>query len=128
MRFRLRTLLILLAIGPACCVLFATENQADPVGTWTWRDSTLTLKPDRRGKLSGSLSLVGNFQWPIEGVVFNDGVLTFNRKYEHRLGGKVVLVFPGTLTGDTIFGTIEYRQPSGAVLTQKWEAKRSKTP
>ena len=134
MRFRLRTLLIVLAILPiASCFLFAAENQADPTGTWTWNDAnqnagpTLTLKFDR-GKLSGSVRLSGSFQWPLEGATYSDGVVTFNRRYVDKHGAKVVSVFTGTLTGDMIAGTIEYRHGTVAFLKSKWEAKRTTTP
>ena len=115
LRYKLRTLLIVLPLSLPFSVL-ATDNEANPTGTWKWKlpnqsaENTLQLKLTG-DQLSGSILRRNNqLEVPIEDATYQAGALKFRATVpdEHDNTGqrKIIVTFTGTLTGDTIAGTI----------------------
>jgi hypothetical protein len=105
------------------------EDKANPTGTWTWKFSnqtgihTLKLKLDGE-KLTGSIKNYQNdLKTPIEDAAYKDGMVSFKHTYKARDGQKMVASYTGTVTEDTIKGTIEFKHPD-RTRSIDWEAKR----
>ena len=124
-------------VGVALAVLIvagraAAEDKFDPTGTWKWRlpnqsaENRLRLK--REGdKLTGSLLKQNDDEKAlIEEATYKDRVLTFKVTFisEQGDGLKIPSTFTGTVRGDTIKGTIEYKHPGGTI-SKDWYAKRA---
>jgi hypothetical protein len=131
MRYRLRTLLIVLAIGPLFSA-HAAENEVDPTGTWKWRlpnqsaENTIKLKLSG-DKLSGSVLRRNNqLEVPIEDATYKAGAVKFRATVidEHDNTTRIIVTFSGRLSGDTIMGTIEFKHPS-KVISRDWLARRA---
>jgi hypothetical protein len=107
------------------------EDKADPTGTWKWtsmfnnqtRESTLKLKLED-GKLTGSMPGRDNAETAIEDGKFEDGKVSFSITRE-RNGQKFTSKYSGTVSGDTIKGTIEMPGREGKSRTRDWEAKKA---
>ncbi len=113
--------------GPALA-----ENKTDPTGTWKWRlanqsaENTMKLKLEG-DKLTGSL-LRRNKEVPIEEATYKDGMVRLKVivTSEQGDGLKIPIRFMGTVSGDTIKGTIEFIHPNRTV-TRDWNARRVPT-
>jgi hypothetical protein len=109
----------------------AAADQADPTGAWTWKyanqSAVHTLKLKLEGdKLTGSIQDYQNGpESPIEDAAFKDGIVTFKHMYKNREGLKSVASYTGTITGDTIKGTTEFKHPD-QTLVRDWQATRRK--
>jgi len=114
--------------------LAASAFAADPAGTWKWTVNSpngeiettlkLTLKD---GALSGTYS--NSFgDATISNATVKDDAITF--EVVRDLGGnKFTLKYQGTISGDTIKGTIEVPEPDGGDTRKiDWNAKRVTEP
>jgi hypothetical protein len=103
----------------------------DPTGTWKWttmyqgksRDVTLKLKVEG-DKLTGSIPGQGNQEVAISDGTFKDNNVSFTVVRELN-GEKITQKYSGTVSGDTIKGTIETSR-GGQGQSRDWEAKRQK--
>jgi len=119
----------------AVVVIFALVGVAgaaeDPTGTWKWtsmyqgksRDVTLKLKVEG-DKLTGTVPGQGNQEVAISDGTFKDNNVNFTVVRELN-GEKITQKYSGTLSGDTIKGTIETSR-GGQGQSREWEAKRQK--
>jgi len=107
------------------------ENGADPTGTWKWRlsnqsaDNTLKLRLEGN-KLTGSmLRRTKQEEVPIEEATCKVGMVSFkvNVTSERGDGLKIVIKFTGTVSGDRIKGTIEFKHPD-RTISRDWDARR----
>jgi hypothetical protein len=106
----------------------AAEN---PTGTWKFTaiigkksvDATLKLKLDG-DKLTGTMSGQGNRDTEISDATFKDDKVSFSVVREAK-GEKLTQKYSGTVSGDTIKGTIETER-GGKARSTSWEAKRDK--
>jgi hypothetical protein len=106
----------------------------DPSGHWNW---TVTLpSADRTYQISATLvysqgSLTGTYHGrfgdaAISDASFKDGVVTFSVARDHE-GKPFLLKYQGTLSGDTLTGTVAVPPLDGAdATTIAWSARRSK--
>lgn len=124
----------------ACSLILApsvrAEDKADPTGTWKWsvtfggegkqqtRETTLKLKLED-GKLSGAILGRNDRETPISDAKFEDGKVSFSITRERR-DQKFTTKYSGTVSGDTIKGTIEMPGRDGQTRSREWEAKRAK--
>ena len=109
----------------------AVQGADDPTGTWKWstmfnnqtRESTLKLKLEE-GKLTGAILGRGGREIPIEDGKFEDGKVSFSVT---RMRGeqKFTAKYSGTVTGDTIKGTVEMQGRDGQSRSREWEAKKA---
>jgi len=120
----------LLAAG----LLAATAFAADPSGTWKWTVSTpngdleTTLKLTfKDGVLSGTYS--NSFgDAIISNATVKDDAIAFDVQREFN-GNKFLLKYRGTISGDTIKGTIELPSVNGDERQKiDWNAKRVTGP
>ena len=103
----------------------------DPTGTWKWtatyqgksRDATVKLKLEG-DKLTGTVPGQGNQEVPISDGTFKDDKVSFSVVREVN-GEKITQKYSGTVSGDTIKGTIESSR-GGKSRSSEWEAKRQK--
>ena len=104
----------------------------DPSGTWTFTamfgkksaDVTLKLKVDG-DKLTGTMGgLGGKGEMTISDRTFKDDKVSFTVTREQK-GEKFTQKYSGTVSGDTIKGTVESER-GGKSRSQSWEAKRQK--
>ena len=104
----------------------------DPSGTWTFTamfgkksaDVTLKLKVDG-DKLTGTMGGAGGKgEMTISDGTFKDDKVSFTVTREQK-GEKFVQKYSGTVSGDTIKGTVESER-GGKSRSQNWEAKRQK--
>jgi len=103
----------------------------DPTGTWkstaTYqgksRDATVKLKLEG-DKLTGTVPGQGNQEVAITDGTFKDDKLSFSVVREVN-GEKITQKYSGTVSGDTIKGTIESSR-GGKSRSSEWEAKRQK--
>ncbi len=110
----------------------AVQGAEDPTGTWKWsttfndqtRESTLKLKLED-GKLTGAMLGRGDRETPIADGKFEDGKVSFSITRE-RGEQKFTSKYSGTVSGDTIKGTIEMPGRDGQTRSREWEAKRAK--
>jgi hypothetical protein len=106
----------------------------DPNGHWNW---TVTLPGgDRTYQVSANLvysvgMLTGTYHGrfgdaPISDASFRDGVVAFTVSREHE-GSPFVLRYTGTLSGDTLTGTVAVPPLDGApASTIAWSAARTR--
>ena len=125
-----------MAVGVALAVLIWTghavaEDKADPTGTWKWKlpnqsaENTLELSLEG-DELSGSLLRRNNKEKvPIEEAVYKADMVSFkvNVTSEQGDGLKILIKFMGTVSGDTIKGTIEFKHKD-RTISRDWDAKR----
>jgi hypothetical protein len=113
-------------------LVLASEVRAeDPTGTWKWttmfqnqsRESTLKLKLED-GKLTGSMLGRNDRETPIEDAKFEDGKVSFSIT-RMRNDQKFTTKYSGTVSGDTIKGTVEMPGRDGQSRSREWEAKRA---
>jgi hypothetical protein len=103
----------------------------DPTGTWKWtttyqgksRDATVKLKLEG-DKLTGTVPGQGTQEVAISDAMFKDGNVSFSVDREVN-GQKITQKYSGTVSGDTIKGTIETTR-GGQSQSREWEAKRQK--
>jgi hypothetical protein len=103
----------------------------DPTGTWKWttmyqgksRDVTVKLKLEG-DKLTGTIPGQGTQEVAISDAMFKDGNVSFSVDREVN-GQKITQKYSGTVSGDTIKGTIETTR-GGQSQSREWEAKRQK--
>jgi len=104
----------------------------DPTGTWKWttmyqgksRDVTLKLKVEG-DKLTGTLPGQGKAQdVAIADGTYKDNNVSFTVVRELN-GEKITQKYSGTVSGDTIKGSIETSR-GGQGQSRDWEAKRQK--
>ena len=123
-----------MAVGVALTVLIlaslaAAEDKADPTGTWKWKFPNQNAEQRLRLKLEGD-KLTGALlrrtgEVPIEEAIYKDGFLSFKVTVisEQGDGLKIPCKYTGTVSGDTIKGTIEVKHP-GQTISKDWDAKR----
>ena len=120
---------VLAVIGMAHAVM--AEVKTDPTGAWQWKllneSAVHTLKLKLEGdKLTGSIqSYKNDRESPIEGAAYKDGIVTFKHTYKRRDGQQIVASYSGTVAGDRIKGTIEFRHPERK-QTIDWDADQIK--
>lgn len=121
-------LAVLIWAGPA-----VAEDKADPTGTWKWKfpnqsaEKTVILRLEG-SKLTGSLlKRSGREKAPIEEASYKAGMLSFKVNVVSEQGDGLIIPtkFTGTVSGDTIKGTIEFKHP-GRTISKDWDAKRVK--
>jgi hypothetical protein len=103
----------------------------DPTGTWKWtttyqgksRDATVKLKLEG-DQLTGTVPGQGTQEVAISDAMFKDGNVSFSVEREVN-GQKITQKYSGTVSGDTIKGTIETTR-GGQSQSREWEAKRQK--
>jgi len=104
----------------------------DPTGTWKFTamigkkslDSTLKLKVEG-DKLKGTIGAgQGKREAEISDGTFKNDKVTFSVIREQK-GEKLTQKYTGTVSGDTIKGTIETER-GGKSRSTEWEAKRQK--
>lgn len=103
----------------------------DPTGTWKWtatyqgksRDATLKLKLEG-DKLTGTVPGQGDQEIAIIDGTFKDDKVSFSIVREVN-GAMITQKYNGTVSGDTIKGTIETSR-GGQSRSSEWEAKRQK--
>ena len=115
-------------------ILVAVFNVAlgaeDPTGTWKFTamigkktvDATLKLKLDG-DKVTGTMG-GGNQEMAISDGAFKDDKVSFTVTREQK-GEKFTQKYSGTVSGDTIKGTI-VSERGGKSRSTDWEAKRQK--
>ena len=109
------------------------EDKADPNGTWKWRffnqsaEQTMKLKLEG-DKLTGSI-LRSNREVPLHEATYKDGMVTCKVTVTSERGDpvKIVIRYMGTVSGDTIKGTIESKWPDRTIL-RDWDARRVEKP
>jgi hypothetical protein len=120
-------LLGLLSFLSSFAVAWGAEN---PSGTWKFTaiigkktvDATLTLKLEG-DKLTGAIGAgQGNREAAILDGTFKDDKVTFSVVREQK-GEKLTQKYSGTVSGDTIKGTI-VTERGGKSRSTDWEAKR----
>ena len=124
--------LALASVFVGSLVLASAVQAEDPTGTWKWsttfnnqtRESTLKLKLED-GKLTGAMVGRGDQETPIEDGKFEDGKVSFSIT-RTRGERKFTAKYSGTVTGDTIKGTIEMPGRDGQTRSREWEAKKAK--
>ena len=130
---RLMVVPVLLAVTLAGLAGLATaEDPINPTGTWKWRlfnqsaENTLKLKLDG-DKLTGALLRKNNsLEVPIEDATYKAGMVTFKVNVTSERGDpvvKIVIKFAGTVSGDAIEGTIEFKHPD-QTISRDWHARR----
>ena len=110
----------------------AVQGAEDPTGTWKWstmfnnqtRESTLKLKLEG-GKLSGAMLGRNDQETPIEDAKFEGDKVSFSVT-RSRGEQKFTSKYSGTVSGDTIKGTIEMPGRDGQTRSREWEAKKAK--
>jgi len=120
---------LVVALVAAIGLVSALRGAEDPTGTWKFtamigkksQDATLKLKVEG-DKLTGTLG--GNREAEISNGTFKDGKVTFSVVREQK-GEKLTQKYVGTVSGDTIKGTIETER-GGKSRSTDWEAKRQK--
>jgi hypothetical protein len=114
-------------------VVAAASSAPDPTGTWKW-----TVSPAGSGQtfeVSAKLSyadgkLTGTYQSrmgeaPISDASFKDGAVAFS-VVRQRDGNTFTIKYKGTLSGDTITGTLDLPGFDGADgTTVDWKASRA---
>jgi hypothetical protein len=113
-------------------VVNAARAAEDPTGTWKFtamigkKSMEATLKLKLEGdKLTGTISSgQGNREAPISDGTFKDDKVSFSVTREAK-GEEVTQKYTGTVSGDTIKGTIETDR-GGKSRSTNWEAKREK--
>lgn len=124
--------LALASVFVATLVIAPAVQAEDPTGTWKWsttfnnqtRESTLKLKLEE-GKLTGAMVGRGDRETPIEDGKFEDGKVSFSvtrQRGEQKFTSK----YSGTVSGDTIKGTVEMPGRDGQTRSREWEAKKAK--
>lgn len=110
----------------------AVQGAEDPTGTWKWstmfnnqtRESTLKLKLEG-GKLSGAMLGRNDQEIPIEDAKFEGDKVSFSVT-RSRGEQKFTSKYSGTVSGDTIKGTVEMPGRDGQTRSREWEAKKAK--
>jgi len=110
----------------------AVQGAEDPTGTWKWstmfnnqtRESTLKLKLED-GKLSGAMLGRNDQEIPIEDAKFEGDKVSFSVT-RSRGEQKFTSKYSGTVSGDTIKGTVEMPGRDGQTRSREWEAKKAK--
>jgi len=124
----------LLAVACGAALLAATAFAADPSGAWKWTvstpngdlETTLTLVL-KDGVLTGTYS--NSFgEAAISNATMKDDAIAFEVQREFD-GNKFTLKYQGTISGDTIKGTIEVPGMDGGETRKiDWNAKRAAAP
>ena len=118
------------ALATFLCLAGSARSAEDPTGTWKFtatigkktQDATLKLKLEG-DKLTGTLG-GGNREVEITDATFKDDKVSFTVVREQK-GQKFTQKYSGTVSGDTIKGTIESER-GGKSRSTDWEAKRQK--
>ena len=121
--------LAITALATFLCLAGIARSAEDPTGTWKFtatigkktQDATLKLKLEG-DKLTGTLG--GNREVEITVGTFKDDKVSFTVVREQK-GQKFTQKYSGTVSGDTIKGTIESER-GGKSRSTDWEAKRQK--
>jgi hypothetical protein len=109
----------------------AVQGADDPTGTWKWsntvnnqtRETTLKLKLED-GKLTGAIVGRNDRETPIEDGKYEDGKVSFSIT-RSRGEQKFTSKYSGTVSGDTIKGTVEMPGRDGQTRSREWEAKKA---
>ena len=109
----------------------ADDKKADATGTWKWtverggqkRDATAKIEV-KDGKVSGTVSGGKNDAKIDDGGTFKDGKISFSVTRDFK-DQKITSKYSGTVTEDTIKGTIE-GSFGGKETKLDWDAKREK--
>lgn len=123
--------LALASVVVATLVLAPTAQAADPTGTWKWsttfnnqtRETTLKLKLED-GKLTGAILGRNDQETPIEDAKIDGDKISFSVT-RGRGEQKFTSKYSGTVSGDTIKGTIESPGRDGQTRSREWEAKKA---
>jgi hypothetical protein len=124
--------LLVLAAGMLTLTLAITavgEDKADPTGTWKWKffnqsaEQTMKLKLEG-DKLTGSI-LRNNKEVPLDEATYKVGMLNCKVTVTSERGDpvKIIVKYIGTVSGDTLKGTIEFKWPDRTIL-RDWDAVR----
>jgi hypothetical protein len=123
-----------MVVGVALALLILTglavaEDKAHPTGIWKWKFPNQSAENRLRFRLEGD-KLTGALlrrtgEVPIEEATYKDGFLSFKITVisEQGDGLKIPCKYTGTVSGDTIKGTIEFKHP-GQTISKDWDAKR----
>jgi hypothetical protein len=122
--------MLVIALVMFVATLNVARGAEDPTGTWKFTamigkktvDSTLKLKLDG-DKLSGTIG-GGNQEAAISDGTFKEDKVSFTVTREQK-GEKITQKYTGTVSGDTIKGTI-VSERGGKSRSTDWEAKRQK--
>jgi hypothetical protein len=123
--------LALASVVVATLVLAPAAQAADPTGTWKWsttfnnqtRETTLKLKLED-GKLTGAILGRNDQETPIEDAKIDGDKISFSVT-RGRGEQKFTSKYSGTVSGDTIKGTIESPGRDGQTRSREWEAKKA---
>lgn len=123
--------LALASVVVATLVLAPAAQAADPTGTWKWsttfnnqtRETTLKLKLED-GKLTGAILGRNDQETPIEDAKIDGDKISFSVT-RGRGEQKFTSKYSGTVSGDTIKGTIESPGRDGQTRSREWGAKKA---